>query len=324
MNPPEYLDQIDHLLGDEPAPTCNRISALELLTREIPPRRNLLSPWLAEQSISMIYAPRGIGKTHVSMGITVAAGSGGSFLGWKAERPVKVCFIDGEMPLKLLQERLSYAITDIGDPGSNLWFVTPDIQAAGMPDISSAKGQELLAPHIKDADLIVVDNLSTLVRSGKENDGDSWQPIQTWALHQRAAGKSVLLIHHSGKSGDQRGTSRREDVLDCSIELRRPGDYDPKEGARFEIHFRKARGLYGDDVAATEAALITTATGSRWEVKTVAESTAQAVARLLSEGMKQHEIAEELCLSKGAVSKAKKRAQSLGLIVVDGGRRDDD
>ena len=39
-------------------------------------------------------------------------------------------------------------------------------------------------------------------------------------------------------------------MLDCVIALRRPNDYHPKEGARFEVHFEKARGCLGDDVSA--------------------------------------------------------------------------
>jgi hypothetical protein len=51
----------------------------------------------------------------------------------------------------------------------------------------------------------------------------------------------VLLIHHAGTNGRQRGTSRREDALDTLIALKRPEDYSPEQGARFEVHFEKLR-----------------------------------------------------------------------------------
>ena len=38
-----------------------------------------------------------------------------------------------------------------------------------------------------------------------------------------------------------KGTSRREDTLDTVIALRRPEDYSPEQGARFEIHLEKLR-----------------------------------------------------------------------------------
>lgn len=54
-----------------------------------------------------------------------------------------------------------------------------------------------------------------------------------------------MFIHHAGKSGAQRGTSKREDVLDTVVALKRPGDYVTSQGARFEVHFEKARGIFG-------------------------------------------------------------------------------
>jgi len=74
----------------------------------------------------------------------------------------------------------------------------------------------------------------------KENDADAWIPVQEWALRMRASGRSVLFIHHAGKGGNQRGTSKREDVLDTVIALQKSEDYNPRDGATFEIHFKKA------------------------------------------------------------------------------------
>ena len=67
-----------------------------------------------------------------------------------------------------------------------------------------------------------------------------------WALKQHSAGRSVLFVHHAGKTGAQRGTSKREDVLDTVIALRRPGDYTPARALPLEVHFEKARGFSGD------------------------------------------------------------------------------
>ena len=51
------------------------------------------------------------------------------------------------------------------------------------------------------------------------------------------------MIHHQGKTGDQRGTSAKEDILDTVIRLDRPKDYRSEQGARFEVHLTKARGI---------------------------------------------------------------------------------
>ncbi len=60
--------------------------------------------------------------------------------------------------------------------------------------------------------------------------------------------KTIIFIHHAGKNGNQRGTSKREDILDNVVVLKRPSDYEPGEGARFEVHFEKARHLHGKNV----------------------------------------------------------------------------
>ena len=83
-----------------------------------------------------------------------------------------------------------------------------------------------------------------------------------WELSLRRQNKSVLLIHHAGKGGTQRGSSRKEDVLDTVMSLRRPPDYSPTQGARFEVHFEKARGFYGPDAEPFEAQLI----GREWQI----------------------------------------------------------
>jgi hypothetical protein len=43
--------------------------------------------------------------------------------------------------------------------------------------------------------------------------------------------------------------------LDTVITLRRSENYDPRDGARFEVHYEKARGFYGDAATPFEAHL---------------------------------------------------------------------
>ena len=86
-------------------------------------------------------------------------------------------------------------------------ILTPDAQQdRGIPNLSESEGQrEIDALITDDIKLIVLDNLSCLTRSGKENESESWLPVQEWALRLRSRGKSVLFVHHAGKSGQQRG-----------------------------------------------------------------------------------------------------------------------
>jgi hypothetical protein len=132
----------------------------------------------------------------------------------------------------------------------------------------------------------------------------------------RRAGRSVLFVHHSGKSGAQRGSSKREDTLDVSMALKRPADYQAEEGARFEVHFEKYRNGAGDEAKPIEARLEIDGTGAaRWTWRSVEESTFDRVVALATEGLRPAEIATELGINKSNVSRHLKRARAEGLII---------
>lgn len=293
-------------------PHVRAVELRELLAKQYPPREWVIESIIPTQGLAMIYAPRGVGKTHVALGIAYAVASGGSFLKWRAPKPRGVLFVDGEMPAVALKERLAgIVLSSEKEASAPFRIITPDEQEHGRtPDLSTPLGQMMVDAHITDEiDLIVIDNLSTLARTGKENEGESWLAIQAWALKWRARGRSILFIHHAGKGGQQRGTSRREDVLDTVINLRRPGQYSPEESAVFEVHFEKARGVMGDAVAPFEARLGTPdATGNPWSVRSVEDGTYERVIALLEEGLSQTEIAAELDIHKSRVSRHRKRA----------------
>ena len=148
---------------------------------------------------------------------------------------------------------------------------------------------------ITDAELIVVDNLSTIARGLRENEADLFGPVQTWLLQQRAANRSVLVVHHAGKGGGQRGTSRKEDVLDTVISLSRPPGYVASEGARFEVRFTKSRGFWGADAEPFEARFVDGA----WSTsEIVADDSDAALAAWRAEGLSIRQIAEQSGLSK--------------------------
>lgn len=108
------------------------------------------------------------------------------------------------MPAKALQDRLDLIDSGVGGhcpQDDYLKILTPDIQPCGMPNFASPEGHMQIAPFVEDRDLIVLDNLATLCRGGRENETESWRPIQEWLLSMRRQGKSVLLVHHAGRGG---------------------------------------------------------------------------------------------------------------------------
>ncbi len=273
--------------------TLKAFNIADFLGLEIPPREDILSPILQTQSLSMLYAKRGIGKTHISLGIAYAIASGGEVLKWTANKPRKTLYIDGEMPATTMQERLAQIVKAHDKEAHPDYFtlLTPDMQKLGMPDLSTPEGQERYEPFIKDAEFIVIDNISTLARTGKENEAEGWLPIQAWALDLRSKGKSVMFVHHAGKGGQQRGTSRREDVLDLVMTLKHPEDYNAEEGARFEVHFEKARSLTGSEAKPFEASL----GPNGWSFKNIEDVEMNKVVELKEQyRLSYREIAQEI------------------------------
>ena len=235
---------------DQPIHTLKSIGFDDFLAINMPPREMLLNPILPERSLAMLYAPRGVGKTLLSLSIGLAVASGSPLLRWHAPRQRRVLYVDGEMPLVSLQERLRLISYGFGAaiPNDGFRVLAADNTENGL-SIGSEMGQRAIDPLLTGVDLVILDNLSTLCTNGSESASDAWVPIQNWLPKLRRQGVAVLLVHHAGTNGRQRGTSRREDALDTVIALRRPKDYSPEQGARFEVHFEKLRNRVDGDAA---------------------------------------------------------------------------
>lgn len=290
-----------------------------LAKMQFKPRDPLLEPWLHSQDLCMVYAARGIGKTHFSLAVAYAVATGGKFLDWQAPVAKKVLYLDGELPGTVMQTRLLAHMPDCEPQPGYLRIFTPDLlgMETAMPDLATLDGQEAINGMIEeDTALVIVDNLSAWARGTRaENDAESWLPLASWVLALRRRGMAVLLVHHAGKGGDQRGTSKREDLLDVVIRLARPKDYDPKEGARFEMTFTKARNLHGADAEGLE---ITLTEGfdnaATWRWQTMEGSTYQRVVDLANEGLSQADIARELDINRSTANRHYRKAQEAGLI----------
>ncbi|MDX1485036.1 MAG: AAA family ATPase [Alphaproteobacteria bacterium] len=310
----------------EAANDGRRLTALTLqdfLTCNLPPRENILGPWLPKAGLAMIYAKRGLGKTYIALGIAHAVAAGGKFLHWQAPKPRKVLYLDGEMVASTMQQRLREidfgATTRLPDP-SYLQIITPDLQSMGIPDLATQEGQDAVEEWLDGVELVIVDNLSTLCRFGKENEAESWLPVQDWALQLRRRGITVLFIHHAGKGGQQRGTSRREDVLDTVIALRPPPEYHADQGLCVECHFEKARTLTGSDVAPFEITYEVLDRRGNWMTKGLEDSRKQMVANLYKDGIhNQRQIAEEMRadgveISASTINRIIKELKEVGII----------
>jgi len=275
----------------------------------------------------MIYAPRGLGKSWLSLSMGVAVASGGSLLRWTAPAPRRVLLVDGEMQAADLQARLNAIMLGASAeiPNDNLQILAADTSERGI-NLGSLEGQQALEQHLEGVDLLILDNLSTLMTTGSEGASDAWLPMQNWLLKLRRKGIAVLLVHHAGVNGRQRGTSRREDALDTVIGLRRPADYSPAQGARFEVHVEKARSLTGGGALPFEAAVqpfVDTSgkPGIKWVVRDLRPPVLLQAAELFGQGRTVREVAALLGLSRSEAGRL--RLQALGEGLFGGGVEDE-
>jgi len=288
---------------------------LDFVRKNLPPRTYLLQPWLTKDSLSMVYAQTGVGKTHLTLNIAHALATGGDFIGWKAESPVRVLYVDGEMAMDDLQGRMKAIIRGTGrepEPGFFKQIARSEQFEGNLPNLYSHDGQKAFSEHFEPFDVIILDNLSALVTGGSENEAEGWEPIQQWSIKERAKGKTIIFVHHAGKNSSQRGTSKRTDLMDVVIKLERKSDYIPEEGATFRIIFDKARSLYGDAVAPFTARLTDCKhKGQIWErVNGMDDDEDIAdILRLQSEGKTLAEIGELIGCDKSTVSRKLKRSK---------------
>lgn len=293
------------------------ISAAEFVQLEVPPRLYIFDPFLPERGLAEIYAKSGVGKTTFALNLAVAASLGQDFLHWPVSRPWNVLYVDGEMSTFEMQQRVEAAAVGQGADPKNLdqlRLISQDRENHGLPDIGIKEDQCWYNTDFEWADLIFLDNISCLWWSCRENDADAWSVIQQWLLRLRAAGKTVVMLHHSGKNGSSRGSSRRHDVLDTVIKLERPFDYIQQQGAKFEVHFDKTRGFTGKKAEPTGLNYELTADGAEWTTFVIGGEKPREVASLLKQGKTQQQVADQLGISQGEVSKRKQSATALGFM----------
>jgi hypothetical protein len=144
--------------------------------------------------------------------------------------------------------------------------------------------------------------------------GKTLLAVQDWTLAHRRAGRSLVFVHHAGKGGGQRGTSKREDVLDSVIVLRHPQDYCPDQGARFEVHFEKHRGFHGADADPFEALYEEGDGTAIWTRATIADADLKRVAHSIREGMSIRETAQELGMHRSRVERLRAKAKDQGVL----------
>ena len=153
-----------------------------------------------------------------------------------------------------------------------------------------------------DPDLIILDNLLTLLNI-EMNDSTEWVEFaQPLLLKARREDRAVWFVHHSGKSGKQLGSMAKEVVLDFVIRIELQGIDEEEDDSvlgfdtgihesRFKWTFEKTRHFYGQH---SYPILWKYSNGILTKEQSTREARIDKVVLLKKEGLSNRQIAKEL------------------------------
>ena len=302
------------------------VTAEALREKKIPERPKLLGEWLRHGDLGFIFAPRGRGKTWLSMAVAkaLAKGQGAMVGGWIAQDAQQVLYVDGEMNLDQTSAR-EKALKE--DTLGRLKFLHHDLlflEKAKSLNLTDPLTQTALSRYIvkNGTTVLMMDNLSSLFYGLKENEADSWELVLPWLLDLRRKGITVIIVHHSGTDGSRmRGTTKREDHAHWVMRLDSPKGGEADFGARFLANFTKIRNCPPNAVPPIEFYFKPdgTADGEVTVEWAVIDSLEQFRLTLEQFGTANAtEISEETGFSKGYVSKLSRQGVREGWCVLDG------
>ena len=281
---------------------AQRLSQITLLR----PKRHWGNKIVSSRT-GMITAPRGAGKSTFVQAAALSMAYKANFLGCEPGRQRRVIILDGEMDLNTMQERLKEQAQALGVETDNthLKFISPELFDGLMPNLSTEEGQREIDDVLGNKwDVLFIDNYSAFSGNGRE-DAESWMPWIRWMLVHKRAGRTVIVIHHTGKNGQQRGSSKHEDALDFSISLKPVADNKHDGSLRFIFEWKKSRHLPSNKTRPFLVTYAKTAEGYEWTRGNADDADEKKVEakKLLAEGMSQTDIADKLKVNKSTISR---------------------
>ncbi len=291
------------------------VTSSALAGLELQPRKLLLGDWFGEGDLGFIIATRGVGKTWFALLLAKALSEGGKVGEWSAPAPTKVLYIDGEMPPDLMRLRdkgLKRATGDVDFLNHEILFDrTQKVLNITQPDAQKAITDHCLHHKVK---VLILDNLSTLASGMKENDSFEWERVNNWLLQFRRHKIAVIVVHHAGRNGEARGTSKREDAAFWVIALDDAKKHaDDKTGARFISRFTKPSRNTQEEIPSYEWHVTTDNQTGVIRIDYKLAQSLDVFRWLIEEGVTDcTQLAQELKVSPGTVSKWAKKAIDAG------------
>lgn len=320
--------------GADDGARLRSLSLGDLLSTDLPVRDYILDPLMKQGESLMLWAAPGVGKTMAALSIALAAAGGGKFLGWKAPHPFRVLYVDGEMALADLKDRLvvlkdAVEGLDVDAAAKNLRLLVRSHQdpEASFPDIATPEGQQTIYARARGtkADLVILDNFSVLAGVDDENDAAAMTPVLTFLLRMKQAGIATILVHHSNKGGDSyRGSSKIATTFEAVVGLKANSGVASRHTAAFDLAFTKFRGRRNDTIVETSVWLEEADDGTlRWRWKESEDAVLGRVVALVKTCRygRDADLAKALGVSTGKLSGLKNTAIARKLITAPDWKR---
>jgi KaiC/GvpD/RAD55 family RecA-like ATPase/DNA-binding NarL/FixJ family response regulator len=272
MSCKEFAKQAMAILGEDDSYAFEGLKPLtmkELIYLDLPERKLLLDPIMHERSTTLLYAQTNVGKTWLAlcMAYTIAVG-GTLFERWKTGKARKVLYIDSEMDQSSLQKRIKLISQMKFDERKYSWSSFSNnfyCISRNRSEQDNENFQKDVTKFVKKnkISLLVLDNLTAFTQHN--DSAKAWEDIHVWLDSLKANGCAVLLIHHTNKAGEQRGTSATTNAVDNVIRINQEdlndlsdkieGDNSISQelsasateypGLIMSVHIEKGRDIYG-------------------------------------------------------------------------------
>jgi AAA domain len=146
----------------------------------------LLGELVTRTTPMFLVGATGAGKTNLGVAMAGGMAAGQGFCRWRSDRPARVLYIDGEMPLPLLQERQRDMVRRLGGEdmlGDLLHFISwqrpPDLPGtpadARWGPLNTIEGQAYILGvcDLVKPDVVMFDNVQSLI-AGDMKDEVPW------------------------------------------------------------------------------------------------------------------------------------------------------
>lgn len=236
----------------KPAELAAYLSAEAWAEREFPAPVRLLGDLVTKTSRVFLVGQTGLGKTLLGVEIGAGMATGTGFLDWACDRPVRVLYVDGEMPGELIKARIRDTMRRLGrsDLAGNLFFYSADMAekiaaifpALGeMQPLNTEAGQNFiyaLIDALGGVDVVIFDNVMSLV-AGDQKEEVPWSetlPLIS-GLTRKQIGQ-VWLDHTGHNTARQYGSSTKAWRFDAVGIMTALPEEDRQEGeTAFQLSF---------------------------------------------------------------------------------------